>query len=350
VLLDTNYNEVIGGPVVRQGNVLQFTPPLGYPLGITTFILRGYLASYPLNPPLDVPFDVEVLACRTTIDPTNVTVQNKFITWSDPALPYGIGNIFGQYRQVPDCQYPLEYEILYEDMTNSPGVQSLANPPEITYNPQTKTFNIEKCSDAQALADPTNSYDPECGNVPYGKVFRITIKVTLPAEPTQAFNNQVSFEVIIGNVCEDDTISFIEPIQDVTYTIMSFNPYLFTDRPTIVQNEVICPVTCQLLTQDGLEVPSGWGISFNPNTVEFGLQTSNKALHGTFIDLKIVCVAVDSTSGPGGSPDIAVNEFRVTFRDECFDSVIQPAVGTSKITYLWQYFAWGYTPSDQSLQ
>ena len=106
---------------------------------------------------------------------------------------------------------------------------------------------------------------------PYGKVFRITIAVTLPLEPFQAFNNQVSFEVIIGNVCETDTISFIDPIQDVDYTIRTFNPTFFTDRPTIVQTEIICPVTCRLLMQDGLDVPSGWGISFNPNAVEFGL-------------------------------------------------------------------------------
>ena len=92
VLLDTSFTEVVG-PVTRQGNMLYFSPPLGYPLGYTNFILRGYLARYS-NIFLDVPFQVEVLACSTTIDPTNVYVENKIITWGNPALPYSIGNIF----------------------------------------------------------------------------------------------------------------------------------------------------------------------------------------------------------------------------------------------------------------
>lgn len=229
---------------------------------------------------MDAPFQVLVSACETTIDPTFVYVVDKIITWGDEALPYSIGNIFGQYKQIPACGYDIDYQILFEDVTNNPNVLSLQNPPEIVYNSSTRSFTIEKCSDAQALADPSNSYDAECAGIPYGKVFRITIAVTLPNEPNEAFNNQVSFEVIIGNVCYGDTISFTDPIQDVSYTVQEFQPYLFTDRPTIVQSEIICPVSCVLLQQNGLDVPAGYGISFNPNAVEFGLQTDNKNLDG----------------------------------------------------------------------
>ena len=80
---------------------------------------------------------------------------------------------------------------------------------------------------------------------PFEKVWRIHFHVTLDGEPNNTFNNDVSFEVVIGNVCEDDSISFTSLVPSFTYDIKtSPNTVTFSDFPQIIQDEVVCPVVC----------------------------------------------------------------------------------------------------------
>lgn len=261
-------------------------------------------------------------------------MPDKSITWGDAALPYDIGVIFsGGYVQQPACNYPLSYNIYYEDVTQAPGALDLQNPPEIQYSSATTTFKIEKCSAAQMPF--TDHYDPDCLLTPYQKVWRIHFHVSLDGEPNGAFNNDVSFEVVIGNVCEEDSISFTSLVPSFTYDIKtSPNTMTFTDSPIVVQDKVVCPVVCQLKTSAGIDIPSGLGITFTSPV--FSLTTDNKALNGQSIDLQITCVAPLSKTGPGGAPSSAVNRFTVQYRDECYDTKITPASRTSYTASLYK--------------
>lgn len=159
---------------------------------------------------------------------------------------------------------------------------------------------------------------------PYQKVFKIHLAVSLNGEPSGAVNSDVTFEVVIGNVCEIDQISYQETVKNLQYTLISApNTLRYEDFPIIMQDKVQCPVFCELTTLEGLPVPQGYGISFqSPRVI---VQTDNKALNGQSIDLKITCVAPLSKTGPGGTPDVAENPFNISYIDECYNTEIIPA-------------------------
>jgi hypothetical protein len=96
----------------------------------------------------------------------------------------------------------------------------------------------------------------------------IHFHVRLVGEPLEASNNLVSFEVIIGNVCESDRISLASLIPDITYTVKSYEPDFFTDYPLIVQDEPLCPVVCLLTTAQGFSIPQDIGVSYMSPVVE----------------------------------------------------------------------------------
>jgi len=252
--------------VVRNVDTLGFQPSASAPIGDIPLKLRAYLQNYNTIQKV-VPFVVRVTPCEATIDPSFVQVQNKRIVWGDDALDYPIGQIFAQqYRQVPAaCDYPYRHEITFYDLTNSID-WSFTSPPEIIYNPTTNTFVIEKCSARQGALPSVN--DPECTNQPYEKVWKITITTWLDGEPrgrtAPGVSHSVSFEVVIGNVCENDYIRFTSQITDFTYNIRSApRTELFSDYPVIEQDKIVCPVVCELYTLTGQEFPTNLGISFN---------------------------------------------------------------------------------------
>lgn len=96
--------------------------------------------------------------------------------------------------------------IKYEDVEFNAGPRTTTSPPEVMFDPDTATFKIEKCSDAQMPFDM--NFDPNCAMVPFEKNFRVWIETELVGEPFGAMNDQVNFNVEIGNVCETDVVSF----------------------------------------------------------------------------------------------------------------------------------------------
>ena len=260
VILDSSKNPIpLPTIVTRTGDIITLTPRINDPIGDISLILRGYMNDYP-GIFIDRDFVVRVTPCEATLTVSNLlNIPDKSVVWGDNALPYDIGSVFGAYIQTPACGYNLNYNILYEDVFGDPGLLITSNPPEIQYNPATTTFIIEKCSDAQRPF--LSHYDAECLQVPFMKVFNIHFHVTLENEPRGAFNNQVNFGVVIGNVCEDDRVSFTSQVPSFIYTIRN-SPVLFEDYPIIVHNESACPIFCQLKTAAGFDVPSNIGVNF----------------------------------------------------------------------------------------
>jgi len=107
------------------------------------------------------------------------------------------------------------------------------NPPEIIYEADSATFIIEKCSNRQESLGFHD--DAECGLTPYNKILKVHIITRLAGEPMEAFNDKVSFDVIIGNVCEDDRISLSSLIPDLKYKIKSYDPTFLTESMIINQ-------------------------------------------------------------------------------------------------------------------
>ena len=79
-------------------------------------------------------------------------------------------------------------------------------PSEITFNPTTKTFTVEKCSDASAPGDAT------CNQVWSDTTYTI---VVVASTENGSSNSEVQFDVTIFNDCTADTISMLD-IDDFT--------------------------------------------------------------------------------------------------------------------------------------
>ena len=94
-------------------------------------------------------------------------------------------------------------------------------------------------------------------------------------------------------------------------------------------------------------MPTDLGISFV--TPVFYVETADKSLNSYAIDLKITCESPLSVQGPGGMPDTAVNEFRLTYRNQCLDSVINPASRGSYQIPLYAPDTREYTPATQTI-
>ena len=77
-------------------------------------------------------------------------------------------------------------------------------------------------------------------------------------------------------------------------------------------------------------MPTDLGISFVSPI--FYLQEGNKALNDYSIDLKITCESPLSQTGPEGQPDLAINTFTLTYRNQCYDTeIIKASKGSYQI-------------------
>ena len=79
--------------------------------------------------------------------------------------------------------------------------------------------------------------------------------------------------------------------------------------------------------------------SFNSETAEVRIQTDDKSLHDTVLDLNIFCV--NPRSGSATSVD-----FSVTFRDPCYDATLTlPPLPTTWTSTLWQESFTAFSPA-----
>ena len=182
--------------------------------------------------------------------------------WGDAAKFYSIDNALGAFSQQPACGYDIAVTIKWENVLEAPNVYSVNPPVEVQYsNDSTYTFKIEKCSDLNLL-DPT-FVDSECADIPKEIVWRVWIETTLVSEPRNTMNDLVNFEVVIGDVCKIDTVSF-DPsnlIGDVTYTLRNPTPEVFYDTNVLLNDHYECPIVCTLSLLNDNEVPAIYGVS-----------------------------------------------------------------------------------------
>jgi len=112
----------------------------------------------------------------------------------------------------------------------------------VEYSPSTYTFKIEKCSDAQK---PFNlSYDPECANDSYEKVYIVWLEAELLGEPRGTIDTTVNFEVEIGRLCEKDVISLTNLISSpLTYYLRTPSSEFYQEF-NVNQIHPECPKNC----------------------------------------------------------------------------------------------------------
>ena len=272
------------------------------------------------------PFSVVVKQCEADIISVDaqLSLADQMRLWgSDPYL-YEILNTLDAYEQKPACGYEMSHRIKYENLITDPGVKHSEAPVEVVYDPSTYTFNIEKCSDAQKPFEDHS--DIECQMIPFEKAFQVYIETELVGEPRGEINDQVSFKVIIGQVCTSDIISWYDQslIPDLDYIIRTPGLNYFTEM-TIVQEHTECPASCKLTLANGGVIPEEFAIT-NPGVKPFlEIDTSDKLLNGASIDLKFTCVSPLSETGVDGSPSTISHPFTVRYKDECYSSnVFEP--------------------------
>ena len=108
-------------------------------------------------------------------------------------------------------------------------------PSEITFNPTTKTFTVEKCSAASAPTDAT------CNQIWVDTTYTLVVIATTE---NGAANSEVQFDVTIFNDCTADTISMVD-IDD--FTIFGYENLADTPvQAQYTQFNPACPVTCAI--------------------------------------------------------------------------------------------------------
>ena len=221
-------------------------------------------------------------------------------------------------------------------------MRTLEAPVEALYDPSSYTFKIEKCS--EALKPYNLDYDPECAEVPFEKVFQVWIHAWLVNEPRDIIDDKVSFNVEIGNVCQEDVITLEGLFDNLTYTLSSPGRDL-TDSFAIIQDHVECPAQCLLTMPDGSDIPERWGIPMQTQPL-IEVMTEDKGLNGASVDLLFKCRSTLSQLGDGGMPPVLTHAFSVSYVDECEVSEIFPALtqdsnvmmfSVSEITYVVPY-------------
>ena len=109
-------------------------------------------------------------------------------------------------------------------------------------------------------------------------------------EPRGAINNQVNFQVEIGNVCETDILYLADLIPNFTYKINT-PARLVQDFITVNQEATECPYLCSLTLANGGAIPPAFGITDFGYAPFLEMQTSDKSLNGLVASLKFTCVA-----------------------------------------------------------
>jgi len=84
--------------------------------------------------------------------------------------------------------------------------------------------------------------------------------------------------------------------------------------------------------------------SFSPVDLMTVIRTSSKSLNQQTIYLSIICFDYVNTSPSG----YARNDFMVTFRDECIDSIISPPSVNSYDVPLYDLSIVGFSPSQNA--
>ena len=97
----------------------------------------------------------------------------------------------------------------------------------------------------------------------------------------------------------------------------------------MVQDHIECPVTCKLTLANGGQIPPEFGVTDLGSAPFFELMTTNKNLNGVTASLKYTCESVLSKAGPGETSSKTTHSFDVTFEDECYNTNVYPALGSS---------------------
>lgn len=160
--------------------------------------------------------------------------------------------------------------------------------------------------------------------MPFEKLYRVWIHAWLVSEPRKLVDDNVSFNVMIGNVCETDVLTLDGLFGDLTYTLRSPGQPL-VESFQVIQDHFECPAQCLLTMANGDDIPDRFGIPMQARpTIE--IFSEDKDLNGEFIDLRFQCRSTLSQLGPDGTAPIVTHNFRVTYIDECELSEIYPAL------------------------
>ena len=216
----------------------------------------------------------------------------------------------------PDCGDDYLFELFY----NPPNTSTLSPvlPGELSFADQ--VLSLQKCHPQGAA-----SADAECSLEPRRKEFDLLIRISLLddnyANPATRTFKEFGFKAIITNVCFDDALSFTYEESIINYVLSTSAP-IVPYQPVLASTYPLCRSQCNLFEVGQAGYPVAVVYSFDQASLKIEFRTSDRSLDGTEILFELRCSSLFNTD-PSGS---VIDEFKLVFRDECFDADITPAV------------------------
>lgn len=292
--------------------------------------------------------------CVATLSISDINLPLLENTWYSSAATYDITGISADIVQQPACNYGYAYSAYWIPQ----GETELFTLPQNEISFANNVFTVEKCNPLGS-----NTPDNQCNDatVPYEKDFNLVFKVSLQDGKFNTLNEVFAtkpFSGVIYDACPYDTVS-ISPstlisITNPSYQIKTTFPASVSPQWNVEQTYYLCPLLCTINERDQVTTP-GFITDFsnlqtapysNPsiqvNDLSTTISTINKAYDGLVFLLDITCTSTRSTSESNSSASTALE---VSFRDECYDSVIQPPTTSNDMIYLYSEFAMSFTPS-----
>lgn len=269
------------------------------------------------------PFKVKVTACLTTIVPPEINpISTVYTMWYDDAIPVDLNPALAGYRQEPNCEYDMVFNVKYEKFPQTFPNTLYSLPAEAIYNSADQVVYLQKCS---ALGNP-NLQDFECQGSPYEKIQTFVVIASLVGDPNYQSNVDVKFDFVIGDICIHDVVQVSQGLPDqTTYTIYS-PAQSMQDGPIFTHTYSLCPMECMLTTDYGVIFdPASIDMAFNPLLPAINIISNNFDFSNKVYDLAISCASVKSTTGIGGDPSTETDFFSIKYVSQCYSEPIQRA-------------------------
>lgn len=295
------------------------------PISTYNMLLCGRLSNYATIERC-MGFQVKVTACLTTIvAPANGIIGDVSRQWYDPEVPVSITDALLAYRQEPNCEYPMSFEVKYEKFPVQYPGDLYDLPAEAVYSSSFETVYLQKCQKQNSNPDKV---DMECLGAPYAKQLTFVVVAKL-ADPQDSVNVDVKFNFNIGDSCMADTLWYTQSIASFDYVIAS--PAVPVIASQMYESTYPpCPKKCVLIDAAGNQIDGApFGLTFRGMEAEvtpgalISLQTSDYSLNGLSMTMGISCASMNSDMP--NEQRIVSNQFTINFVSECYTTVIAPA-------------------------
>lgn len=322
--------------ILNSDMTITVSPEMGvHQQGTYKIFLEGRLVDFDIIE--SVEFNIKVISCQSTIDVSNVVLPLIENTWYMDSVSYDMSPVGSMVVQEPACGYPLSYHAFWYDE----GADELNPlPAEVTF--QDNVITIGKCN-------PIGVYNPDdeqCndGTEPHEKNFMLALEIILE-DGTSSQRAIRYFDAVIYDPCELDCVDMTNLIDEQDYVLRTPSEVLIY-QPLIMQKFPLCPLRGEFQRLNEAEYQGSVVLDFQTmvtptdhpsledQTACVKIDTSDKALDGRFMIFEFKYTSMRSNDIAGEVTHV----FRINFIDECYNTVVTPAINDDITIPLFEFF------------